>query len=68
MGVQAIKVGEELLGVFCIADNAGIIHVPNPDPVGLGQVLRVLTVKSSMNRLATEGLRGEPIAAPCTPS
>ena len=33
---------------------------------GLGEVLRALTSKSSINRLATTGFMGDPIAVTCT--
>ena len=58
--------GEELLGIFFLVDNKGVIHVPKPDPVRLGKVLRALASKFSMNRLATKGLMGEPIVVSCT--
>ena len=66
MGFEGIKVGEKLLGVFCLVDNKGVILVPKPDHGGLGDVLRALASKSSMNRMATKGIMGELIAALCT--
>ena len=29
--VKGIKVGEELLGVLCLVDDKGVIHIPKPD-------------------------------------
>ena len=36
--VERIKVGEKLLGVFCLVDNKGVINIPKPDPGGRGGV------------------------------
>ena len=33
---KGIKVGKELLGVFCLVDTKGVIHVPKPNPRGVG--------------------------------
>ena len=63
--IKGIEESKELLGTFCLMNNQAIIHVLKPDP-GLGEVLAALALKSSINRLATTGLMGEPIAAPCT--
>ena len=31
-GVKGITVVEELLGVFCLVDDKGVIHIPKPSP------------------------------------
>ena len=64
--IEGIKVGKELLGVFCLINNKGVIHAPKQDPWGFGEVLSSLASKSSIKRLATKGLMGDPIAALCT--
>ena len=56
VGVKGIKVGEELLGVFCLVDDKGVIHIPQQILRGLGAVLNAQALKSSMNRLATKWL------------
>ena len=58
--------GKELLGVFCLVDNKGVIHTPEPNPGMLGEVLMTLALKSSINRMANPGLMGDPIASLCT--
>ena len=63
--IEGIKVGKELLGVFCLLNNKGVVYEPKPDPRGLGEALKALTLKFSINRLAMTGLIGDPIAAPC---
>ena len=57
MGVKGIKVGKEMLDVFCLVDNKGVIHILN-QTTGVGEVLKTLALKSSMNRLATIVLMG----------
>ena len=32
VGIEGIKVGKELLGVFCLLDDKSVIHIPKPDP------------------------------------
>ena len=36
VGVKEIEVGEELLGVFCLVDDKGVIHIPEPYPWRIG--------------------------------
>ena len=36
LGVKGIKVGEQLLGVFCHVDDKVVIHVPKPGPGWIG--------------------------------
>ena len=36
VGVKGIKVGEKMLGVFCLVDDKGVILVPNPYPGRIG--------------------------------
>ena len=45
--------GKELLGVICLMNNKGVLHIPKPDSDWDGEVLKVLASKSSINRLAT---------------
>ena len=42
LGVKGVKVGKELLGEFCLVENKGVIHIPKPNPGGLGEVLKAL--------------------------
>ena len=32
IGIERIKVDKELLGVFCLMNNKGVILKPKPDP------------------------------------
>ena len=48
--IVGIKVCKELLGVFCLMNKKGIIHVPAPDPGWVGEVLMGLASKSSIKQ------------------
>ena len=37
VGIERIKVGKELLGVFCLMNNKCVIHVPMSDPGWVGR-------------------------------
>ena len=52
--------------VFCLVNNKSVIDKPEPDPCGLGDELRALVLKSSIRRVATTVLRGDPMAVPFT--
>ena len=59
--------GQELLCMFCPVDNECVTNKPEPDPWHtIGEELKALVLKSSMKRLATTWLRGDPMAAPFT--
>ena len=47
-------------------DGESIIHKPFPECRGDGAVARALVSRSSVNKCATIGLMGHPIAAPLT--
>ena len=55
-------------GIFvCFLDNSkSVIHTSFPDFGVDGDVARALVSRSSINRLATIGLKGDPIAAALT--
>ena len=54
----------EILNKVPVDDDQRVIHIAAQNLIGLGNELSVLRSKSSMNKLATIGLTGEPIAAP----
>ena len=62
MRVSGVDVLYELMVVFCLSDDKGVIHLCG----GLGAELMALISNSFINRLATVGLMGEPMAASCT--
>ena len=39
VGVEGIKVGKELLVVFCLVDNKSVIYIPKQNPGSLGRFL-----------------------------
>ena len=51
--------GEELFGMFCLLDDKGVIHIPEPDPGRIEGSAMALASKSSINRLATNGVRNK---------
>ena len=55
-----------MLGVFCLVDDKGVIHLPKLDTARVEAVLMALASKSSINMFATKGLMGDPMATPCT--
>ena len=63
MEVNGINVLEELLAVFCLLDDKGVIHIPKPKSGWIGGSVHALDSNTSMNRLSTTGLMGEPMAA-----
>ena len=58
--IEGIKVGKELLGMLCLMNNKGVIHIPKQILGGIGEIFRALTLKSSINRLTTTELMGDP--------
>ena len=64
--VEGMKVGEILLGMLCLVDDKGVIHVLKPDPGRIGGGADGSGFEIHINRLATKRLFGRPIAAPCT--
>ena len=61
-----MKVGEELLDVFCLVDDKGVIHMPKPDPGGLGELWMVLPSKSLDEQVSYWRAYGRSMVAPCT--
>ena len=60
--------GKELLGVFCFMNKKGIIDMYLSQILGgLGEVLRALALKSSVNRLATTRAYGRSHSSPFIP-
>ena len=45
MGNEGIKVGKKLLGVYCLINKKGVIHVPKPDVSTGGSCLSHAAVK-----------------------
>ena len=37
VGIEGIKVGKELLGLFYLMNNKGVIHIHEPDPRWAGR-------------------------------
>ena len=53
---------EKLVTVSCLLSNKSVINISFPQSWGLVAVLRVFVSNSSMNRFATIGLMGYPMA------
>ena len=66
MWINGISMLKELLAMFCLMDDKKVIHIPEPKPGWMGEVLMVLHSNSFMNNLTAKGLTGEPIAVPLT--
>ena len=54
--VQEVDVLEELMTVFCLLDDNGVIHIPEPHVGRVGAELMALTLNFSMNQSAISGL------------
>ena len=55
---------QETTSVGFLDDGESIIHILFPQDRGVGEVLIAWTSRSSINKLATMGLIGDPVAAP----
>ena len=67
MKVHGVDTHQELISAFYFfLDDKHNIHIPSPESGGLEDALIALTSRSSMNRFATIGLIGDPMAATCT--
>ena len=60
MWVNGIDVLEELLAMFFLLDEKGVIYIPEQQPGCIREVLMALDSNTSMNRLPTRGLMEEP--------
>ena len=56
----------ELMAVFCLLDDKGVIHIGKTTFMGWWTELMALTSNYFHEQVATMGLMWEPIAAPCT--
>ena len=66
VSINGIDMSKEGIFLCSLDDGETIIHKPLPDFRGNGAVARALVSRSSINKLATIGLMGEPIAVPLT--
>ena len=56
--VNTVDVLKEALFVSFLVDDKGVIHIPVPEPWGVGAVLRAFCSEYFVYRLATMGLTG----------
>ena len=64
--VLVVDVLKKFLAVFCLVDDKGVVHKPEPEGRGWGKEERTCTSNSFIKDVCYEGLMGEPIAAPWT--
>ena len=64
--INSVEMLQEVVFLCPLDDDEGIIHKSLPECGGVGAVARAFISRSSINRLATMGLTGDPIAAPLT--